>query len=123
MYLLFLKTIKSNPDAYNIYRLGWCADYPDANNWLNEVFNSKSPQNYTHWTNSFYDQLVEKAATIQDPKIRKKLYEQSEYILCEQDAAIAPIYLYTTVNVTKPYLTRTYSPMGGEHIKDWRIKK
>ncbi len=120
---VYLKTLRSNPDAYNIYRLGWCADYPDANNWLNEVFNSKSPQNHTHWKNEFYDQLVEKAARIQDPKIRKQLYEQAEYILCEQDAAIAPIYWYTTVNLTKPYLKRTYAPMGGEHIKDWRIEK
>jgi oligopeptide transport system substrate-binding protein len=48
-WAVYLKTLL--PDAPveekpDVYRLGWCADYPDSNNWLNEVFNSKSGQNY-----------------------------------------------------------------------------
>jgi len=25
--------------------------------------------------------------------------------------------------MTKPYLTRSYAPLGGEHFRDWRITK
>ena len=33
---VYLKTLTE--DAPQIYRLGWCADYPDENNWVLEVF-------------------------------------------------------------------------------------
>jgi len=49
------------------------------------------------------------------------MYKKAERILCDTDAAIAPIYWYTRVVLTKPYVERTYAPMGGEHIKDWKI--
>ena len=48
---------------------------------------------------------------------------RAEEIMCEEEAAIAPIYFYTFVRMTKPYLTRTYAPLGGEHFRDWRINK
>jgi len=38
-------------------------------------------------------------------------------------AGIAPIYFYTTVNVTKPYLERHYPALGGPDIENWRINK
>ena len=62
--------------------MGWCADYPDANNWLNEVFNSKSGQNYcrffnepssTRWSRSGLSSLIQ--------ALREELYEQAEMLL------------------------------------------
>jgi oligopeptide transport system substrate-binding protein len=35
---------------------------------------------------------------------------------------IIPIYWYTDQHLTKPYVTRTYSVLGGmEHIEKWDI--
>jgi oligopeptide transport system substrate-binding protein len=34
---------------------------------------------------------------------------------------IAPIYWYTTVSVTKPYVTRTYGVGGQQAIEKWDI--
>jgi len=116
---VYLKTCAE--DASQIYRIGWCSDYPDANNWLNDVFNSKSESNYANFSNPEFDKLIEAAAAESDPAKRKEMYKEAERILCETDCAIAPIYWYTRVVLTKPYVKRTYAPLGGEHIKDWRI--
>jgi len=108
-------------DAPQIYRMGWCADYPDANNWVNEVFHSASGSNYANYYNADYDALVEQAARETDPAIRLDLYRQAETLFCDVDAGIAPIYYYTIVNLTKPYVVRTFAPLGGEHWDMWDI--
>jgi len=118
---VYLNTI--NEDAPQIYRLGWCADYPDANNWVYEVFHSTDSNNRIKWHNAEFDRVTEEAARESDPTKRLELYKRAEQILCEEEAAMAPIYFYTTVFVTKPYLQRTIAPMGGEHFKDWKITK
>jgi len=118
---VYLKTLSE--DAPQIFRLGWCADYPDANNWVYEVFHSTDSDNRIQWHNAEFDRVVEEAARESDPAKRLELYKRSEQILCEEEAAIAPIYFYTFVRITKPYLTRSYSPLGGEHFRDWKITK
>lgn len=118
---VYLATI--NEDAPQIYRMGWCADYPDANNWVLEVFHSTLSINSIKWNNAEFDRVTEEAARESDPAKRLELYKRAEQILCEEEAAIVPIYFYTMVNVTKPYLQRTFAPMGGDHVKDWRITK
>ncbi len=53
---------------------------------------------------------------------RLELYAQAEQILNVDDAVIAPIYWYTRVAVTKPYVERTYSVLGGlERINEWDL--
>ena len=94
---VYLKTL--NEDAPHIYRLGWCADYPDANNWLMEVFHSTKGSNRTKWNNAKFDQLVEKAQIEPNPGSRKPLYKLAEQILTEGQAAMAPIYFYTRVSL------------------------
>jgi oligopeptide transport system substrate-binding protein len=118
---VYLATI--DEDAPQIYRLGWCADYPDANNWVLEVFHSTLSPNRIKWHNAEFDRVTEEAAREPDPAKRLELYKRAEQILCEEEAAMAPIYFYTMVNVSKPYLQRTFSPLGGDHVKDWRITK
>ncbi|MBI4282540.1 MAG: peptide ABC transporter substrate-binding protein [Chloroflexi bacterium] len=118
-WAVYLKTLQTDPPQ--IYRLGWGADYPDANNWLNEVFHSTSASNYARYENAQFDGLVEQAAREQDPTKRLDLYKQAERLFTEVDAGIAPIYFYTTVQLTKPYLQRTYSPFGSERFENWKV--
>jgi oligopeptide transport system substrate-binding protein len=123
-WAVYLKTLlPESPDAEkpNVYRLGWCADYPDSNNWLNEVFNSKSGQNYAKYNNPEFDKLVEEAAFEPDPAKRQELYKQAETLFVDQDAAIAPIYYYTYVRLYKPWVTPVISPVGGDPVAEWRI--
>ncbi len=122
---VYLKTLL--PDAPleekpEIYRMGWCADYPDANNWLNEVFNSKSGQNYANFFNEEYDALVEQAAGESDPAVREDLYAQAEKVFIEDETAIAPIYYYTFVRMYKPWLEKVViSPVTGDPIYLWKL--
>ncbi|MBI4298660.1 MAG: peptide ABC transporter substrate-binding protein [Chloroflexi bacterium] len=117
-FRVYLQTLHTDPP--HIWRLGWGADYPDANNWLNEVFNSKSPSNNGRFKSAEFDQLVEQAAKEQDPAKRIDLYKKAEKILTQDVAAIAPIYHYTSVALTKPNVERTFAPFGGEQFNTWK---
>jgi len=121
-WAVYLKTVHG-PDTPQIYRLGWCADYADQNNWVLEVFHSTLGSNDIKWSNAAFDKATEDAAKASDPAKRKELYFQAEKILALDEAAIAPIYYYTRVVVTKPYVTRTYAALGGEKWHKWTIKK
>ncbi len=119
---VYLKTLLPDaPDSEkpNIYRLGWCADYPDENNWVNEAFNSKSEHNYAKYNDPEFDKIVKQAEQEADPDKRVQLYAQAEKLLVDTDAAIAPIYYYTRVQMTKPYLSRVVNPMGGDPVDQW----
>jgi oligopeptide transport system substrate-binding protein len=122
---VYLKTLlPTAPDDQkpDVYRLGWCADYPDENNWVNEVFNSKSGQNYAKFFNADYDKLVEDAAKESDPAKRMEMYKQAETMLIDDANAIAPIYYYTYVRMYKPWITKyVISPVTGDPIAEWRI--
>jgi len=129
---VYLKTLLPDaPDEEkpNIYRIGWCADYPDANNWLNEVFHPQSSQNYAKYNNPRFTELIEKAAVEPDPEVRKQLYNEAEHIFIDEDMGIAPIYYYTRPTLFKPYITNhPLQPGGGGDpawlwTLDWEAKK
>lgn len=121
---VYLKTLLPDSpveEKPEVYRMGWCADYPDANNWLNEVFHSKSGQNYAVFNNPEYDAAVEQAAREPDPATRQELYKQAETLLIEDATAIAPIYYYTYVRLYKPWVSYVISPVTGDPVSEWTI--
>jgi oligopeptide transport system substrate-binding protein len=117
---VYLKTVSE--DAPQIFRMAWCADYPDENNWVLENFHSTKSDNPIKWKNAEFDQLVEQAAAEPDPAKRTELYAKAEKILCVDEAAIIPVYYYVRNTCTKPYVERTYSPLAVEHIEKWKVK-
>ena len=123
-WAVYLNTVSE--DAPQMFRYGWCADYPDENNWVLEVFHPVKGANDCKWdpesdTAVQFMDLVERAAGSPDPAERESLYAQAEQILVVDACVIAPIYYYTRVVLTKPYVQRTYSPLGGEHINKWTM--
>ena len=118
-WAVYLSTI--DEDAPQIFRLGWGADYADANNFVYEVFHSIDSPNRIKWSNAEFDRTVEQAAREFDPAKRYELYKRAEQILCEEEAAMAPIYYYAIQAMVKPYLKRTFSPLGGQHFDQWKI--
>lgn len=128
-YLTMLLPDSPDEDKPEIYRMGWCADYPDEANWVGDVFNSKSSQNYAKFYNDEFDALVEEALGEQDLEKRADMYNRAEHILVDETMAIAPIYYYTRVNMFKPYLTEhPINPAGGtvhmdNWVLDWKAKK
>jgi len=117
---VYLKTLQT--DSPQVWRLGWNLDYPDANNFLRDVFYSTSSHNYTKWSNKEFDKIVDDAAKLTDNAKRLALYRQAEDILVVKEAAMIPIYWYGRSTVTKPYVTRTFSVGADERFENWDIK-
>jgi oligopeptide transport system substrate-binding protein len=120
---VYLNTV--NTDAPQVYRMGWCADYPDQNNWVLENFHTTKSLNNPQWSGADadrFDELTEGAAAAADPEERKELYFEAEQLLCADSAVIIPIYYYTAVRCDKPYLERTDQLVGGQHYDKWKVK-
>jgi len=98
-----------------LFRLGWIADYPDADNFLWVLFNSKNwgpPGNGAYYKNAKVDELTDRAKTMVQSAARNSLYKQAESIILE-DAPWAPIYFYTSWAIKQPYVEGfTFSGMG-----------
>jgi oligopeptide transport system substrate-binding protein len=135
-WAVYLDTVdKATPlaDMPHIWRLGWCADYADENNWVHAVFNATEGDNNlrrgcqddtcTVIVDSEFDELTKAAQVETDPDTRAEMYAQAEDILARVEAAYAPIYHYTTVQVTKPYLDREYSLIAGQQFWKWNINE
>jgi oligopeptide transport system substrate-binding protein len=116
----YLATLDEDPPQ--IWRLGWCQDYSDPNNWLSDVFRSNSGNNNTNWGDPKFDALVDEAATLTDVQQRRDLYAQAEQILTWDAAAMAPIYFYTNIDLTQTYLNATTSYQGTERYDKWSFK-
>jgi ABC-type oligopeptide transport system substrate-binding subunit len=66
---------------YQMFTLGWVADYPDPQNFLDILFHSESANNHTGFTNSEVDRLLEQARTEKDVETRISLYQQAEQLI------------------------------------------
>ena len=85
-YLHRLKT-----KEVELFRLGWLADYPDPDNFMN-LMTSFSENNHTNWKNKKFDDLVGQAMTTENGTQRKKLYDQAQKILLEKETAVLPLF-------------------------------
>ncbi|MBE2256323.1 MAG: ABC transporter substrate-binding protein [Ignavibacteria bacterium] len=95
----------------SFYRLGWIADYPDPESFLNLYYgknvpknpNEPSPINSMRFVNPEYDRIFEQAITTQDRTQRMKLYEQAEQIAVNQ-APMLYIYYDEDYRLLQPYV-------------------
>lgn len=87
---VYLSKLKSK-QGYSIFRMGWVADYPDPDNFLN-LMTGASANNHTGWKNEQYDSLIAKGVSELDSTKRKTYYRDAQKILIEQDVAAIPLY-------------------------------
>ncbi len=94
----------------DFFRLGWIADYPDPENFLNLFYGKnvpdnpkdKSPLNSFRYKNPKYDELFEKAIATTDIQERNKLYEQAEQIAVSE-APVLFIFYDEDYQLVQPY--------------------
>lgn len=98
---VYLKRLQTDPPL--LFRLGWGADYPDPDNFMN-LFTTASGNNRTHWGNPRYDQLIRSASAETDPDRRQRAYDEAQKILLEEDVAIMPLFVATQNWLIKPYV-------------------
>jgi oligopeptide transport system substrate-binding protein len=131
VYLTTVGNTTPIEDMPHIWRLGWCADYADENNWVHAVFNATEgdnnlrrgcqDDNCSNIVDSKFDELTKAAQLATDPAEREALYNEAEAILAGEEYAYAPIYHYTFVNVAKPWLDREYSNVAGQQFWKWTV--
>lgn len=73
-----------------IVSYGWCADYPDPENFLDLLFNSQGGFNVAGYSNPEVDELLALARSELEPGVRLQLYRQAEELLLE-DFAVLPL--------------------------------
>ncbi|MGZ3693903.1 MAG: peptide ABC transporter substrate-binding protein [Bdellovibrionota bacterium] len=92
---VYLNRLKSDVPA--MYRLGWGADYPDPNNFM-DLFTSYSENNHSQWKSKEYDTLIEQAAGESSMPKRLAMYKKAQTMLLEKEAIIIPLFI-DSINV------------------------
>jgi oligopeptide transport system substrate-binding protein len=64
--------------------------------------------------------LTEAAAAESDPVKRKALYFEAEKILVADEAIMIPLWYWVSIFLAKPYLERSYNPLG-VGFASWRV--
>ena len=102
----FLYNLKEEKDE--MYSLGWIADYPHPQDFLDILFHSGADNNYGEYSNPEVSALLEAAGVEGDSELSLALYQQAEQKLVA-DAACLPIYFGQSYLVIKPYI-KGYNP-------------
>lgn len=111
----------ANDGAYNVWRMGWGMDYPDANNIHAELFTSDVGSRAL-LKNPEYDRLVAEAAVEQDPAKRTELYTQAERILVQEQVGTMPIYWGAVNLLIRPGLHRDMvAPGYNRAFSQWTL--
>jgi ABC-type transport system substrate-binding protein len=96
---------------------GWCADYPDPENFLRVLFHTDSDFNVSGYTNPDFDVLVEQAAVEQDPAERISLYQEAETLLLEDFALLPMSHNVSYVLVSDKIRNFTFSPTSNIYAR------
>jgi oligopeptide transport system substrate-binding protein len=86
-----------------IFSGGWCADYPDPENFADVLFHSGAQQNIGNYSNPALDAILDRARVEQDVNGRIQLYQQAEQMIV-QDAPALFISHNVSYMLVKPYV-------------------
>lgn len=90
---------------------GWCADYPDPENFADVLFHSASQQNNGGYVNAQLDALLEAARVERDVTKRIEMYQQAEQIIVD-DAPVLFTVHWLSYELVKPYVKGyVYTPI------------
>ncbi len=95
-----------------MFHMGWIADYPHPQDFLDILFHSGTENNYGQYSNPEVDALLEMANVEPDSEVSLSLYQQAEQLLVE-DAACLPLWFGKNYVLVKPYVSGyELNPMG-----------
>jgi oligopeptide transport system substrate-binding protein len=106
----FLYHLKQEKDE--MFHMGWIADYPHPQDFLEILFHSNAEHNYGGYDNPEVDAILSRAGLEQDKGASLALYRQAEQMLVD-DAACLPLWFGQNYVLVKPYV-KGYSlnPLG-----------
>ncbi|MCW5850738.1 MAG: peptide ABC transporter substrate-binding protein [Anaerolineae bacterium] len=94
------KNIETNPP---VTLSGWCADYPDPQNWLTAYWRSTAYARRYGYKNADLDKLMDAADVEQNADKRYQMYQQAEKTLLD-DVVVSPMYNTENAFLVKPYV-------------------
>jgi len=101
----FLYQLREEKDE--MYYMGWVADYPHPQDFLEVLFYGGAEYNYGEYSNAEVDTVLEAAGMELQTNLSLLLYRQAEQKLVE-DAACLPLWFGKNCVLVKPYV-RGYS--------------
>jgi oligopeptide transport system substrate-binding protein len=100
-YTALTKDIATAPQTFI---LGWCADYPDEQNWLSVYWKTGAFGERIGYSNPDLDALLEQADTELDPATRAGLYADAQTLLTD---GVPVAFMWNNVNsyLVKPWVS------------------
>jgi len=102
----------------NIFTSGWCADYPDPENFLDLLFHSDSAQNLTGYSAPDLDALLEEARVEGAVARRLALYHQIERELVRDAPAVFLVHSISAELVKPDIRDYSLTPIG---VAQWHL--
>ena len=96
-----LYNLKQEKDE--MFTMGWIADYPDPNDFLDVLFYTGSEVNISEYSNPSLDALLDQAAVEQNESDRLAMYQEAEQLVVD-DAPCIPLWHGTNYVLVKPYV-------------------
>ena len=118
------RSVLMDPESKNwhMIRLGFAADYPDPNNWFNDLFNPSSHYNFVGWNNTEYTNIIQSASRELDPTKRRKMFARAEEIICNEKCVALPLFYEKDIFLLNPRIKNWYyMAIGGQHIRNWSL--
>jgi oligopeptide transport system substrate-binding protein len=95
-----------------MFYMGWVADYPHPQDFLDVLFRSGAENNYGEYSNPDVDALLDRANVEMDGEVSFALYQQAEQVIVD-DAACLPLWFRENYVLVKPYVSGyELTPMG-----------
>jgi ABC-type oligopeptide transport system substrate-binding subunit len=105
----YMDSLSRDKDRFQMFSLGWVADYADPQNFLDILFHSKSTENHTQYASPDVDRLLERARGERDNAVRMRLYQEAEALILK-DAPWVPLWHSKRYVLVKPYVQGYTSP-------------
>jgi oligopeptide transport system substrate-binding protein len=115
-YTSLTKDIATAPQ---MFILGWCADYPDPQNWLSVYWKTGAFGERIGFTNPEMDEIMNQADAELDPERRAELYAEAQDMLVEGGYVA---FMWNNVNayLVKPWVQGvTETPMDADWPGEW----
>jgi oligopeptide transport system substrate-binding protein len=97
----WLYNLKQETDE--MFALGWIADYPDPDDFLDILFYTGSENNIFEYSNPALDASLDQAAVEQNRAVRLDMYRQAEQMVVN-DAPCLPLLHGTNYVLVEPYV-------------------
>lgn len=108
---------------FQAFEVGWVADYPDAENFLDLLFHSESVENHTAYSNPDVDNLLEAARLESDFDARLAIYQEAEQIIVN-DAPWLPLFFSRSYFLVQPHVKGfSPAPVVIAYLKDVWIER